>query len=108
MHDTKTIAEIRQEFVALSPVMDERMRRFHNAGREWQPQGSPEEVRIHDFMDLQLGKVTPYGVHDLASKPRRLYSKGVAVRGTVRVDFATRLTSSSEPSNPPGKLANPF
>jgi hypothetical protein len=24
---------------------------FKNAGREWQPQGEPEEVRVHDFMD---------------------------------------------------------
>ena len=39
---------------------------FKNGGREWQPQGEPEEVRIHDFVDMQLGKVIPYGVFDLS------------------------------------------
>jgi hypothetical protein len=38
---------------------------FKNGGREWRPQGEPEEVRVHDFLDKQLGKVIPYGVYDL-------------------------------------------
>jgi hypothetical protein len=37
---------------------------FQNAGREWQPKGQPEEVRRHDFMDRDRGKVNPYGVYD--------------------------------------------
>jgi hypothetical protein len=37
---------------------------FKNAGREWRPKGQPEEVRPHDFMDRDLGKVNPYGVYD--------------------------------------------
>ena len=37
---------------------------FKNGGREWQPQGSPEPVRTHDFEDKTLGKVDPYGVYD--------------------------------------------
>ena len=38
---------------------------FKNGGREWRPQGKPEEVRVHDFLDKQLGKAIPYGVYDL-------------------------------------------
>jgi hypothetical protein len=38
---------------------------FKNAGREWQPQGQPEQVRVHDFIDKTLGKAIPYGVYDL-------------------------------------------
>jgi hypothetical protein len=38
---------------------------FANGGREWQPQGEPEEVRVHDFKDKELGKAIPYGVYDL-------------------------------------------
>ena len=38
---------------------------FKNGGREWQPKGHPEEVRVHDFPDPQLGKAIPYGVYDL-------------------------------------------
>jgi len=40
---------------------------FKNAGREWQPQGRPERVRVHDFLDKQLGKAIPYGVYDIAN-----------------------------------------
>lgn len=39
---------------------------FKNAGREWRPQGRPEEVRVHDFLDKKKGKTIPYGVYDLA------------------------------------------
>lgn len=38
---------------------------FHNGGREWQPSGQPEEVRVHDFVDPALGKAIPYGVYDV-------------------------------------------
>jgi hypothetical protein len=37
---------------------------FKNGGREWQPQGAPEPVRVHDFVDDALGKAIPYGVYD--------------------------------------------
>jgi len=38
---------------------------FKNAGRQWRPQGDPEKVHVHDFIDKELGKVAPYGVYDL-------------------------------------------
>jgi len=38
---------------------------FQNKGQEWHPQGHPEKVRVHDFIDKELGKVAPYGVYDL-------------------------------------------
>lgn len=40
---------------------------FRNHGREWQPKGRPEDVRVHDFIDPQLGKVAPYGVYDVGA-----------------------------------------
>jgi hypothetical protein len=40
---------------------------FANKGREWQPKGRPEEVNVYDFVDKELGKVTPYGVLDVAA-----------------------------------------
>ena len=39
---------------------------FKNAGREWRPKGSPEEVRVHDFVIPELGRAVPYGVYDIA------------------------------------------
>ena len=38
---------------------------FKNPGREWQPQGKPEQVRVYDFPIKGLGRATPYGVYDL-------------------------------------------
>ena len=40
---------------------------FKNGGRELRPKGRPEEVRVHDFVDPELGRVNPYGVYDLAN-----------------------------------------
>jgi Rhodopirellula transposase DDE domain len=40
---------------------------FRNGGREWQPSGQPEEVRVHDFQDKELGKAIPYGVYDVTN-----------------------------------------
>jgi hypothetical protein len=40
---------------------------FKNAGREWQPQGVPELVDVHDFPSDAVGKAIPYGVYDLAA-----------------------------------------
>src|SRR5215211_3241514 len=39
---------------------------FKNAGREWQPAGTPEVVRVHDFPGDAIGKAIPYGVYDMA------------------------------------------
>jgi hypothetical protein len=38
---------------------------FKNPGREWRPKGSPERVRVHDFLIPDQGKAIPYGVYDL-------------------------------------------
>jgi len=40
---------------------------FKNVGREWQPQGEPELVDVHDFPSDAIGKAIPYGVYDLAA-----------------------------------------
>jgi hypothetical protein len=40
---------------------------FKNGGREWRPHGQPLPVRVHDFLDRELGKAIPYGVYDLAN-----------------------------------------
>jgi hypothetical protein len=40
---------------------------FKNGGREWQPQGEPELVDVHDFPGDALGKAIPYGVYVIAA-----------------------------------------
>ena len=56
-----------QPVVSVDTKKKELIGDFKNAGREWQPQGQPEEVRVHDFQDPALGKVIPYGVYDLTN-----------------------------------------
>jgi transposase len=36
-----------------------------NGGKEWEPQGRPVRVDVHDFPDKEVGKAVPYGVYDL-------------------------------------------
>jgi transposase len=38
---------------------------FKNNGQELRPKGSPELVRVHDFVDPELGRAAPYGIYDL-------------------------------------------
>src|SRR5271165_408930 len=40
---------------------------FKNGGREWQPQGEPELVDVHDFPSDAIGKAIPYGVYDVGA-----------------------------------------
>lgn len=40
---------------------------FKQAGREWQPTGQAERVRVHDFKDPDRGKAIPYGVYDVTA-----------------------------------------
>jgi hypothetical protein len=63
-----------QDFVARGePVISvdtkkkELVGNFKNGGREWQPQGQPERVDVHDFLSDALGKAIPYGVYDIAA-----------------------------------------
>jgi len=57
----------RQPVISVDTKKQELVGDFKNAGREWRPQGTPEEVRVHDLIDKEFGKAIPYGVYDLAS-----------------------------------------
>lgn len=57
----------RQPVVSVDTKKKELVGEFKNAGQEWQPQGQPERVKVHDFPDKKMGKAIPYGVYDLAS-----------------------------------------
>ncbi|MBF0470196.1 MAG: ISAzo13 family transposase [Gammaproteobacteria bacterium] len=53
-----------QPVISVDTKKKEQVGNFKNSGREWHLKGEPEEVRDHDFMDRELGKVNPYGVFD--------------------------------------------
>jgi hypothetical protein len=54
-----------QPVISVDTKKKELVGEFRIAGREWQPTGEPVEVRIHDFIDKDLGKAIPYGVYDV-------------------------------------------
>jgi len=54
-----------QPAVSVDTKKKELLGDFKNNGREWHPQGRPEPVRVHDFVDKSLGKAIPYGVYDI-------------------------------------------
>jgi hypothetical protein len=40
---------------------------YKNVGKTYRPKGNPEEVKVYDFVDEELGKANPYGVYDIGS-----------------------------------------
>jgi transposase len=56
-----------QPVVSVDTKKKELIGDFRNVGREWRPQGEPDEVRVHDFQDPALGKAIPYGVYDVTN-----------------------------------------
>jgi Rhodopirellula transposase DDE domain len=50
-----------QPVVSVDTKKKELIGDFKNTGREWQPEGIPEEVRAYDFADKRFGKVIPRG-----------------------------------------------
>jgi len=40
---------------------------YKNGGSDYRATGYPDTVKVHDFVDKDLGKVAPYGIYDLAA-----------------------------------------
>jgi transposase len=55
----------RQPVISVDTKKKELVGDFKNGGRELRPKGQPEPVRVHDFVDPDLGRATPYGIYDL-------------------------------------------
>ena len=69
-HIATTVAQYQTQgdpVISVDTKKKERVGDFKNGGREWQPEGHPEEVRVYDFIDAELGKVAPYGVFDVTA-----------------------------------------
>ena len=63
---SRALAE-QQPVISVDTKKKELVGDFKNAGREWRPQGDPEQVRVHDFLIKELGRAVPYGIYDLAA-----------------------------------------
>jgi hypothetical protein len=53
--------------VSVDAKKKEQLGPYHRAGRSWRRKGDPVKVRDHDFPDEEAGKITPYGVYDIAA-----------------------------------------
>src|SRR3982074_1882294 len=54
-----------QPVISVDTKKKELVGNFKNAGREWRPKGTPEEVNVHDFIDPKLKRAVPDGVYDI-------------------------------------------
>lgn len=54
-----------QPVISVDTKKKELVGKYRNQGREWRAKGQPEEVKVHDFVDKELGRAIPYGIYDL-------------------------------------------
>ncbi|CAG9933321.1 protein of unknown function [Candidatus Nitrotoga arctica] len=56
-----------QPVISVDTKKKERVGAYKNAGQEWLPSGEPVKVKVHDFIDKELGRTNPYGVYDIGA-----------------------------------------
>jgi Rhodopirellula transposase DDE domain len=56
-----------QPVISVDTKKKELIGEYKNAGSDYRPEGRPDEVNVHDFVDKELGKAIPYGVYDIAA-----------------------------------------
>jgi hypothetical protein len=56
-----------QPVISIDTKKKELIGAFKNGGSDYRPEGCPDEVNVHDFLDKDLGKAIPYGVYDVAA-----------------------------------------
>src|SRR5664280_2370978 len=56
-----------QPVISVDTKKKELIGEYKNGGSDYRATGCPDEVKVHDFVDKELGKVAPYGVYDIAA-----------------------------------------
>jgi len=56
-----------QPVISVDTKKKELVGNFKNGGSDYRPKGLPIRVKVHDFIDKDLGKAAPYGVYDVAA-----------------------------------------
>jgi hypothetical protein len=64
---TQSALNASQPVISVDTKKKELVGQYKNGGSDWRPQGSPEQVKVHDFVDKELGRANPYGVYDVAN-----------------------------------------
>jgi Rhodopirellula transposase DDE domain len=61
---SKTFLGHKWPVISVDSKKKEQVGNHANSGQEWQPQGQPEQVDVHDFPDPDVPKAVPRGVYD--------------------------------------------
>ena len=56
-----------QPVISVDTKKKELIGNYKNGGTDYRPEGDPLRVKVHDFIDQELGKVAPYGIYDIAA-----------------------------------------
>lgn len=60
----KSFQAAQQPVISVDTKKKELVGLFANKGSSWCPEGCPVEVNVHDFMDPEKGRASPYGIYD--------------------------------------------
>jgi hypothetical protein len=63
---TKTFQLQNKPVISVDTKKKENIGNYKNSGKEYRTKGNPREVETYDFIDKNKGKVSPYGIYDLA------------------------------------------
>ncbi|MGH6867537.1 MAG: ISAzo13 family transposase [Methylocella sp.] len=56
-----------QPVISVDTKRKELIGEYKNSGSDYRASGRPDQVKVHDFVDKDLGKVAPYGIYDIAT-----------------------------------------
>ena len=56
-----------QPVISVDTKKKELVGNYKNGGSDYRPTSQPLRVKVHDFVDKELGKVAPYGIYDVAA-----------------------------------------
>ena len=56
-----------QPVISVDTKKKELVGNYKNSGSDYRPKSSPARVKVHDFVDKELGKAAPYGVYDVTA-----------------------------------------
>jgi hypothetical protein len=56
-----------QPVISVDTKKKELVGQYKNGGKEIRPKGEPEQVKVYDFVDKELGRANPYGVYDITN-----------------------------------------
>jgi Rhodopirellula transposase DDE domain len=56
-----------QPVISVDTKKKELVGQYKNGGKEIRPKGEPEQVKVYDFVDKELGRANPYGIYDITN-----------------------------------------